>query len=173
MKAPRRPEANPSVLALQEAALAAMLAEPSPFDDPAEAPEEEAPVDGLAESDEAIPSAERGRKPRVLDPAIAALFDAPDEATAARVTAAQKCWREATQREAPAVERLAAPGVIDRIDVDEASGYLAVVTREDTYRAFVPREALPVVVALMLRRRVPEVVEALATGPGSLAPRAR
>ncbi len=173
MKAPRRPEANPSVLALQEAALAEMLAEPSPFDDPPEPAEDEAPLESFAEGDEAVPSTERTRKPKVLDPTIAALFDAPDETTAARVTSAQKCWREATQREAPSVERLAAPGVIDRIDVDEASGYLAVVTREDTYRAFVAREELPVVVALMLRRRVPEVVEALAAGPGSLAPRAR
>jgi len=169
----RRPEANPSTEALHEAVLAEMLAERSPFDEPLETPD----ADDVLEADEASEGVEetttaRVRKPRVLEPAVLALFDAPDADTVERVTEAQKCWREATQREAPSVDRLAAPGVIERIDVDETSGYLAVVTREDTYRAFVPRERVALVVALMLRRRVAEVAARLAEGPGSLAPRA-
>ncbi len=168
--ATRRPESNPSVEALREAVLAEMLAEPSPFD---ELPDEPEAV-SLSEEVEGGegPASPRVRKPRVLDPAVAGLFEAPDEGTVERVAEAHRCWREATQREAPSVERLAAPGVIDRIDVDETSGYLAVVTGEDTYRAFVPREQVAVLVALMLRRRVPEVTARLAEGPGSLAPRA-
>lgn len=121
--------------------------------------------------DEAAPEA-RVRKPRPLDPAIVALFPEALAVDHEFIAGAQRAWREATQREAPSIERLAERGTIQRIDADLSSGYLAVVTADDTWWAFVPQPVLPAVLALMLRTPQREITEALAAGPGTLKPRA-
>ena len=114
---------------------------------------------------------QRARKPRVVDADVAALFPPSVAVAPETITAASKAWREATDREAPSIERLSAAGVIARIDVDALSGYVAVVTRDDTWRAFLPRELVATVVTLMLRRPYEELAETMAKGPGALAPR--
>lgn len=124
--------------------------------------------DDVAPEVEAEPSV--SRKPRPVDPAIVALFPPGAVVEQEVIAAAQRAWREATQREAPSVERLAEKGTISRVDADLASGYLAVVTADDTWRAFVPQDQLALVIALMLRRPVAAVQRALAEGPGSLTP---
>ena len=50
------------------------------------------------------------------------------------------------------------------------SGYVAVVTKDDTWRAFLPREQVSTIVALMLRRPIEEVARIMAEGPGPLTP---
>lgn len=127
--------------------------------DPPPDPELEAPRDPAA-----------ARKPRPVDPAIAALFPAGTLVEHETIAGAQRAWREATQREAPSIERLAEPGTVARVDADLASGYLAVVTADDTWRAFVPREQLALVVGLILRRPIAAVADALARGPGTHTP---
>lgn len=134
---------------------------------------DEPAIDALdAQTDEPEAPEERVRKPRPVDAATAALFPPGVVVVHEMIAAATKAWREATDREVPSVERLSAPGVVQRIDVDAASGYLAVVTDEDTWRAFLPREQLATVVALMLRRPIDEVARTMAAGPGALNPRA-
>lgn len=124
-------------------------AEPDPDAAPDEAPEE------------------RVRKPKVVDAATAALFPAGTPDLPERVQAAVRAWREVNDREVPSVDRLT--GSVERVDVDAASGYVAVVTKEDTWRAFLPREQLPTVVALLVRRPVDEVARVVAEGPGPVA----
>lgn len=147
-------KATDSVDALRDAALDGIGEEPSEAD--AEALEE------LVE--------EKVRKQRPVDPSVAALFPCGVVVVHEMISAASKTWREATDREAPSVDRLSAPGVVERIDVDALSGYVAVVTKEDTWRAFLPREQVSTIVALMLRRPIEEVARIMAEGPGPLSP---
>lgn len=127
----------------------------------------EPPAEGAVEAE--TPTPEAPRKPRPVDAATAALF--PPQATDLHelLAAAQKQWREATEREAPSLERLSAPGVVQRIETDAVSGYLAVVTADDTWRAFVAREQLATIVALLLRRPIEAIARELSRGPVSLA----
>lgn len=141
-----------------------------PLEDPAlldslDAADIELASDLAAESD-AAPS----RRPKLLDPALAALFAEPLEAAAARVSDAARHWREATAREAPSVERIATAGTLVRVDTDLVSGYLAVVTQEETWRAFVDRAWLATIVALLLRQPLATIEAALADGPVTLKP---
>ncbi len=56
-----------------------------------------------------------------------------------------------------------------RVDTDLVSGYLAVVTPEETWRAFVDRAPrLGTIVALLLRQPLAAVEVALADGPVTL-----
>lgn len=116
------------------------------------------------------PSEGPARKPRPVDPAIVALFPPGAAVEHEVISAAQRAWREATQREAPSIERLAERGTIQAVDADLSSGYLAVTTRDDTWRAFVPQDQLALVIALMLRRPLSAVAKTLAEGPGTLEP---
>jgi hypothetical protein len=134
-------------------------------------------LEALDLADDAPPPADEGatpearvRKPRPLDPAIVALFPPELAVDHDFIASAQRAWREATQREAPSIERLAERGTIQRIDADLSSGYLAVVTADDTWWAFVPQPVLPAVLALMLRTPQREITDALAAGPGTLKP---
>lgn len=111
------------------------------------------------------------RKPKPVDPEIVALFPEGALVTPEVISAAAKTWREATQREAPSIERIATGGGLSRVDVDAVSGYVAVTTREDTWRAFLPREQLATVLTLLLRRPMAEVQRALAKSPGSIVVR--
>ncbi len=155
----RRNTARTALDALRDAALD-HLAEPA---EPVE------PV-GPSSGTDFPPAEPASRKPRPVDPAIAALFP-PDTTTVHDlVGVAAKAWREATDREAPSIDRLAVPGTLVRIDADAASGYLAVVTADDTWRAFLPREQLATVVALLVRRPVDQVARELGQGPGPIAP---
>jgi hypothetical protein len=143
-----------------------------PLEDPAllaslDAADVELATDLAAEAD---PSP--GRKPKPLDPLIAALFTDPVELATTRVAEAARQWREATAREAPSIERLATAGTLARVDADLVSGYLAVVTPGETWWAFVERPQLPVIVALLLRRPVAAVEAALDEGPVTLTPSA-
>lgn len=123
-------------------------------------------LDAALETPEEVPE-ERTRKPRMVDASTAALF-APDATDLPeRVHAAARAWREANDREVPSVDRLV--GTVERVEVDAASGYLAVVTKDETWRAFLPREQLPVVIALLARRPVDEVARRLGEGPGPIA----
>lgn len=151
----KRPDA---VTALAQAALEG-IGDPSSVDEGAD-----------TRADEPEVSEERVRKPRPVDAATAALFPAGVVVVHEMIAAAAKAWREATDREVPSVERLSAPGAVQRVDVDAASGYVAVVTAEDTWRAFLPREQLSTVVALMLRRPIDDVARVMAAGPGSITP---
>jgi hypothetical protein len=108
------------------------------------------------------------RRVRPVDPDIVALFAPGATVEHETIAAAQRAWREATQREAPSVERLAEKGTINRVDADLASGYLAVTTADDTWRAFVPQDQLALVIALMLRRPLAAVTATLAEGPGAV-----
>lgn len=110
------------------------------------------------------------RRPRPVDPALVALFPPGSVVEQETLSAAQRTWREATQREAPSLERLAEKGTVARIDVDLASGYVAVVTNDDTWRAFLPKEQCVLVLALILRRPIRELQGALAKGPTALLP---
>jgi hypothetical protein len=123
-----------------------------------------------SEVDESEPVEEKIRKPKVVDAAVAALFPAGIQVIHEMILAASKTWREATEREAPSIEKLSMAGVIERIDVDGASGYVSVVTEEDTWRAFLPREQLSIIVALMLRKPIEEVARVMAEGPGPIKP---
>jgi hypothetical protein len=136
--------------------------------DALDAADVELATDLASEADPASP----GRRPKLLDPALAALFPDAIEAATARVAEAARHWREATAREAPSVERLATGGTLDRVNVDLVSGYLAVVTAEETWWAFVERPHLATIVALLLRRPVVEVEAAIADGPATLKPTA-
>ena len=127
--------------------------------------------DAPAPDEETAPEA-RVRKPKPLDPAIVGLFPPELAVDHEFVGGAWRAWREATQREAPSIERLAERGTIQRIDADLSSGYLAVVTADDTWWAFVPQPVLPAVLTLMLRTPQREITDALAAGPGTLKPRA-
>jgi hypothetical protein len=129
---------------------------------------DEASLLGDGDHDETSDAETRVRKPKVVDPAIAALFAAGAEGVHEQVLAASKLWRDATEREAPSIERLAAPGVITHIDVDAASGYVSVATNDDVWRAFLAREQLATVLALLLRRPVVDVAAAIARGPVKL-----
>lgn len=135
--------------------------------DPLEASEVELAAELAAEAD-----ASPARKPKLLDPAIAALFPDPIEVATARASEASRHWREATSREAPSIERIATGGSLARVDIDAVSGYLAVVTAEETWRAFVERPHLATLIALLLRRPVAEVEAAIAEGPATLKPEA-
>lgn len=152
-----RRKASDAVEALRDAALDRIGEEPS-----------EADVETLDDVVE-----EKARKQRPVDPAVAALFPSGVVVVHEMLTAASKAWREATDREAPSVDKLSAPGVVTRIDADALSGYVAVVTEEDTWRAFLPREQLATIVALMLRRPIEEVARTMAEGPGPLTPAAQ
>lgn len=155
-----RRKATDSVDALRDAALERIGEEPA-----------EADAEALAEAAaEAVE--EKARKQRPVDPSVAALFPSGVVVVHEMISAAAKVWREATDREAPSIERLSAPGVIERVDVDALSGYVAVVTKEDTWRTFLPREQVATVVALMLRRPIEEVARVMAEGPAKLAPKA-
>lgn len=123
----------------------------------------EAALDPLA--DEPAPAEEKARKARPVDAWIVALFPPGAAVTADTIGAATKAWREANDREVPSIDRLCAPGVVKRVDVDALSGYLAVVTDEDTWRAFVPREHVALLVALLVRKPVDEMRAELAKGP--------
>ncbi|MFO0647103.1 MAG: hypothetical protein U0326_12750 [Polyangiales bacterium] len=147
-------KATESVDALRDAALDRIGEEPS-----------EADVEALEEAVE-----EKVRKQRPVDPSVAALFPSGVVVVHEMISAASKTWREATDREAPSVDRLSAPGVVERIDVDALAGYGAVVTKDDTRRAFLPREQVSTIVALMLRRPIEEVARIMAEGPGPLTP---
>jgi hypothetical protein len=113
-----------------------------------------------------------GRRPKPLDPLIAALFADPLELAATRVAEAARHWREATAREAPSIERIATAGTLARVDADLVSGYLAVVTPAETWWAFVERPQLAVIVALLLRQPVATIAAALDEGPVTLKPTA-
>lgn len=121
--------------------------------------------DELPESHDAT-----SRKPRPVDPAIVALFPLGAVVEHETIANAQRAWREATQREAPSIERLAVHGTVRAIDADLSSGYLAVTTADDTWRAFVPQDQLALVIALMLRRPVTVIAQTLGEGPGTLTP---
>jgi len=141
-----------------------------PLEDPAlldalDASDVELAAELAAESD-ASPT----RRPKPLDPLLAALFAEPPEAAAVRIAEAARHWREVTAREAPSIERIATAGTLVRVDTDLVSGYLAVVTPEETWRAFVERPQLGTIVALLLRRALADVEAALADGPVSLKP---
>lgn len=141
-----------------------------PLEDPAlldalDAADIELAADLAAESD-----ASPARRPKPLDPALAALFAEPPEAAAARIAEASRHWREVTAREAPSIERIATAGTLVRVDTDLVSGYLAVVTPEETWRAFVDRPQLGTILALLLRRPLASVEEAIAEGPVTLKP---
>ena len=141
-----------------------------PLEDPAlldalDAADLELAADLAAEAD---PSP--ARRPKALDPAIAALFPDAPEAALARVADASRQWREATAREAPSLERIATAGTLARVDADLVSGYLAVVTPDDTWRAFVDRAQLPTMIALLLRQPLAAVEAAVAEGPATLKP---
>lgn len=141
-----------------------------PLEDPAlldalDAADIELATDLAAESD-ASPT----RRPKPLDPLLAALFAEPPEAAAVRIAEAARHWREVTAREAPSIERIATAGTLVRIDTNLVSGYLAVVTTEDTWRAFVERPQLGTIVALLLRQALAAVEAALADGPVTLKP---
>lgn len=124
--------------------------------------------------DETEPTPEgslRQRSMRLPDPTIAALFgEAPSETLAERISLAARSWREATAREAPSIDKLVLAG-ITRIDADLTSGYLSVVTEEDTWRAFVDREHFIAVVVLLSRRMVTEINALLSTGPVNIEAR--
>jgi hypothetical protein len=130
------------------------------------------PAEDAPTPDEEAAAGARVRKPRPLDPDIVALFPPELAVDHEFIASAWRAWREATQREAPSIERLAERGTIQRIDADLSSGYLAVVTADDTWWAFVPQPVLPAVLALMLRTPQREITDALAAGPGTLKPRA-
>lgn len=125
----------------------------------------EADPEELVEPTEDPSTESPARKPRPLDPAIVALFPPGAPVDHEVISSAQRAWREATQREAPSIERLAERGTIQRVDVDPSSGYLAVTTHDDTWRAFVPPERVTHVLALMLRRPVVVLGARLAEGP--------
>lgn len=132
---------------------------------PPEPPCEDLPND----SSEAIAQEstdERLRKPKLIDALTAALFPQGTPDLPERVHAAVRAWREANDREVPSIDRLS--GTVERVAVDLASGYLAVVTKDDTWRAFLPREQLVTVVALLLRRPLTEVADAMTAGPITL-----
>lgn len=128
-----------------------------------------APVDLPVESlvDSPVESARRGRP---VDPALAALFPPGVTVVPEMLAAAARTWREATEREAPSIDRLAAPGTLQRVDADLTSGYVSVVTADDTWRAFLPRDQLATIVGLMTRRPIDEVARTLALGPGAIVP---
>jgi hypothetical protein len=141
-----------------------------PLEDPAilaslDAADIELATDLAAESD-----ASPARKPKLLDPLLAALFTEPVESATARVAEAARHWREATAREAPSIERIATAGTLCRVDTDLVSGYLAVVTPEETWRAFVDRPQLATILALLLRRPLAAIEAAIADGPATLKP---
>ena len=113
----------------------------------------------------------RGSLSRCCAPtSLAALFAEPPEAAAARIAEAARHWREVTAREAPSIERIATAGTLVRVDTDLVSGYLAVVTPEETWRAFVDRPQLGTILALLLRQPLASVEVALAEGPVTLKP---
>lgn len=148
-------------------------------DDPTEAPEEpdetldEEALADLAEEVSEVSEGPRVRKPKLPEPHIAALLpDAAPEAQAEMIASANKAWREATEREAPTIERLVLAGVT-RVDADAASGYLAVVTADETWRAFIDRERFFIVLALLTRRPVHALKESLSRLPGSVEPAGR
>jgi hypothetical protein len=153
----RKRRSPDAVDALRDAALERLGEEPEapPPDDPSEAPADEG-------------EARAPRKPKPVDPAVVALFPTGVMVVHEMIAAAAKTWRDATEREAPSVEKLSAEGVVTRVDADAASGYVAVVTQEDTWRAFLPRDQLAMIVALILRRPIEDVARQLASGPGSL-----
>ncbi len=141
-----------------------------PLEDPSllaslEAADIELATDLAAESD-ASPT----RRPKLLDPVLAVLFAEPLESATVRVTDAARHWREVTAREAPSIERIATAGTLVRIDTDLISGYLAVVTPEETWRAFVERPQLGTILALLLRQPLATVEAAIADGPVTLKP---
>ena len=141
-----------------------------PLEDPAlldslDAADIELATELVAESD-ASPT----RRPKPLDPLLAALFSEPPEPAAVRIAEAARHWREVTAREAPSIERIATSGTLVRVDTDLVSGYLAVVTAEETWRAFVERPQLGTIVALLLRQPLAAVEASLAEGPVSLKP---
>ncbi len=141
-------------------------------DEPTESPDEaDETLDVEAEPE--LDEGPRVRKPKLPEPHIAALLpEGTPEAQAEMVAAAGKAWREATEREAPTIERLVLAGVT-RVDADAASGYLAVVTVDETWRAFLDRERFYVVLALLTRRPVSELRDALSRAPGSVEPAPR
>lgn len=145
-------------------------------DDPAQAPEEPDETldeEALADVAEEVSEGPRVRKPKLPEPHIAALLpEAAPEAQAEMIASANKAWREATEREAPTIERLVLAGVT-RVDADAASGYLAVVTADETWRAFVDHERFFIVLALLTRRPVHALKESLARLPGSVEPAGR
>lgn len=143
--------------------------DPPPPDDDA-LPQDPTEVEGDPGAEPAAADPAAPRRPKPVDAAIVALFAPGELVEHETIAAAQRAWREATQREAPSVERLAEKGTVTRVDADLASGYVAVVTADDTWRAFLPREQFVLVVALILRRPLREVASAFARGPGSLAP---
>lgn len=108
----------------------------------------------------------RVRKPKTVDAATSALFPNGVADLPERIHAAVRAWREANDREVPSIDRL--QGTVVRVDVDPASGYLAVVTKDDTWRAFLPREQLVTVVTLLVRRPVDEVTNAMSAGPTAI-----
>jgi hypothetical protein len=156
----RKRRSPDAVDALRDAALERLGEEPPP----------ETPPDDLSDAPGDEGEARAPRKPRPVDPAVVALFPTGVMVVHETIAAAAKTWREATEREAPSVEKLSAEAVVTRIDADAASGYVAVVTADDTWRAFLPRDQLAMIVALILRRPIEDVARQLASGPGSLTP---
>ena len=156
----RKRRSPDAVDALRDAALDRLGEEPPPPETP--------PTDDLSEAPGDEGEARAPRKPKPVDPAVVALFPTGVMVVHEMIAAAAKTWREATEREAPSIEKLSAEGVVTRVDADAASGYVAVVTAEDTWRAFLPRDQLAMIVALILRRPIEDVARQLASGPGSL-----
>ncbi len=122
--------------------------------------------------DDALPEAESAgpspRRPKLLEPEVAVLLDPDVEAATQRAWEANQRWREATEREAPSLERIATSGTLRRVDADFVSGYVAVATDEETHRGFVDRVWLGTLLAVLLRRPRTDLEAALAEGPVSI-----
>jgi hypothetical protein len=77
-------------------------------------------------------------------------------------------WREATDRDTPTLHQLLA-GTITRVDVDAVTGYVAVVTSEETHRAMgVRREWVARLVATLTGHDEAEVAGRLVKGPAKI-----
>ena len=77
-------------------------------------------------------------------------------------------WRETAGTDAPTLNQLL-QGHVVRVDVDSASGYVAVVTDEDTHHAIGMRSELVVpLVSVLTRHSETEISALLAKGPGKI-----
>ncbi|MDP3276006.1 MAG: hypothetical protein Q8Q09_12470 [Deltaproteobacteria bacterium] len=77
-------------------------------------------------------------------------------------------WRAVTDWDSPTYLQIA-QGRIQRVDVDLPTGYVAVVTPDDTHRAIgLRREAIVPLVASLTGRTRDEVTRALSEGPAML-----
>lgn len=110
----------------------------------------------------------QARKPKAIDPQVAVLFPSGVVQVHELLASANAAWREATMREAPSLEKLS--GTVKKVNADAASGYVSVSVEGETFWAFVPREQLATIVALLVRRPIDAVARELGSGPVSLTP---